>query len=109
MINITIYQNHAGQYTGLSCIGHAGFEGFGKDIVCAAVSVLVLNTLNAVEAFTDEVFAFESDQKSGLIDIHFQKPVGHDAGLLFDTMVLGLKEIQNQYGTDYILLTFKEV
>lgn len=109
MIKITIYQNHAGQYTRLSCIGHAGFDRCGKDIVCAAVSVLVLNTLNAVEAFTDEKFDFENDPDSGLLDIRFQKPGGHDAGLLLDAMVLGLKEIQSQYGTDYILLTCKEV
>ncbi|MDE7314065.1 MAG: ribosomal-processing cysteine protease Prp [Eubacterium sp.] len=109
MIKITIDQNHAGQYTGLHCIGHAGFAGFGKDIVCAAVSVLVLNTLNAIDAFTDEPFDFENDPDSGLIDIRFQKPGGHDAKLLLDTMLLGLKEIQSQYGTDYILVTCKEV
>ncbi len=109
MITITIYRNHTGRYTGLHCIGHAGFERFGKDIVCAAVSVLVLNTLNAVDAFTDEEFDFESDPESGLIDICFRHPGGHDVGLLFDTMVLGLKEIASQYGTDYILLTIKEV
>jgi len=65
MINITIYQNHAGQYTGLSCIGHAGFEGFGKDIVCAAVSVLVLNTLNAVKQLKERDLHLKATRNQG--------------------------------------------
>ena len=99
MIAVTIYQNHSGQYVRIHCIGHAGFAKPGEDIICAAVSVLVINTLNATE----------TDQKSGLIDIRFQHPGSHDAKLLLDTMVLGLQAVQDQYGTDYTLLTFKEV
>jgi len=109
MINITIYQNHAGQYVRLHCTGHAGFARAGEDIVCAGVSALVINTLNAIEVLTDESFDARTDPKSGLIDVTFQKPCGHDGTLLLDTMVLGLQDIQNQYGTDYSLLTFKEV
>ncbi len=109
MIAVTIYQNHSGQYVRIHCIGHAGFAKPGEDIICAAVSVLVINTLNAIEAFTNEVFETETDQASGLIDIRFQHPSSHDAKLLLDTMVLGLQAVQDQYGTDYTLLTFKEV
>ncbi len=109
MIAITVYRNHSGQYKRIHCIGHAGFAQPGEDIVCAAVSVLVINTLNAIEAFTDESFDSETEAESGLIDVTFHCPGGHDAGLLLDTMVLGLQEIQDQYGTDYSLLTFKEV
>lgn len=109
MIKITIYQNHAGQYVRLHCIGHAGFARAGEDIVCAGVSALVINTLNAIEKFTDEAFDADTDAESGLIDVTFRQPPGHDGRLLLDTMVLGLRDIQNQYGTDYSLLTFKEV
>ena len=98
MIAVTIYQNHSGQYVRIHCIGHAGFAKPGEDIICAAVSVLVINTLET-----------ETDQASGLIDIRFQHPGSHDAKLLLDTMVLGLQAVQDQYGTDYTLLTFKEV
>lgn len=109
MIRTTIYRNHAGQYLGFSCIGHAGFAEHGSDIVCAAVSALVINTANAVELFTKDAFAAETDPESGLIAIRFQSPAGHDGKLLLDTMVLGLQNIQDQYGTDYSLLTFEEV
>ena len=36
-------------------------------------------------------------------------PAGHDADLLMKSLVLGLQGIQNTYGNDYIILTFKEV
>lgn len=109
MITVTVYQNQDGRYTGLYCIGHAGFADPGSDIVCAAVSVLVINTLNAIEAFTEQTFESQTDQETGMIDIRFRQPAGHDSGLLLDTMVLGLRSIQDKYGTDYILLTCKEV
>ncbi|MDE6889524.1 MAG: ribosomal-processing cysteine protease Prp [Eubacterium sp.] len=109
MIKITIFQNRKKQYTGLSCIGHAGYADAGEDIVCAGVSVLVINTLNAIEAFTGDAFDAETDQESGRITASFHRPAGHDAKLLLDTMVLGLQEIQDRYGTAYSILTFKEV
>ena len=109
MIKITIYRNSAKQYVRMRCIGHAGFAKAGEDIVCAGVSALVLNTLNAMEQLTDQAFDVKTDQKTGLIDARFLLPVGHDAKLLLDTLVLGLQDIQNQYGTNYSLLTFKEV
>ncbi len=109
MIKITIYQNQSGKYERLHCIGHAGFAKAGEDIVCAGISALVINTLNAIEKLTDEAFQAETNQESGLIDVRYQKPVGHDGKLLLDALVLGLQDIQNQYGTNYSLLSFKEV
>ncbi len=109
MIRITIYQNHAGAYTRIHCVGHAQYAQPGEDIVCAAVSVLVLNTLNAIEAFTKESFDAKTEQQSGLIDVTFHHPPGHDAQLLIRTMALGLQDIQDQYGTNYSILNFKEV
>ena len=109
MIAVTIYQNHSGQYVRIHCIGHAGFAKPGEDIICAAVSVLVINTLNAIEAFTQEKFEAETDQETGLIDIRFHQQIGHEAELLLKTMILGLQDIQDKYGKDYSFLTFKEV
>lgn len=109
MIKITIYQNHEGQYMRVRCIGHAEYANPGEDIVCAGVSVLVINTFNAISAFTEEEFGSQTDSESGLIDIKFHHPVGHDAQLLIRTMILGLQDIQDRYGTDYSFLKFKEV
>ncbi len=111
MIKVTVYQNSQGRYTGFSCIGHAEYARPGEDIVCAGVSALVINTVNAIGAFTDEPFDAKADQKSGFIDIQFHDPAGagHDAQLLLKAMAMGLSDIQQKYGTKYSILTVKEV
>ena len=45
--------------------GHAGYDEYGKDIVCAAVSVLTVNMANSVEKFTDDSFKGSVDEKTG--------------------------------------------
>ena len=55
MIEVTVYKTMRHEYAGFDMSGHAGYDDIGKDIVCAAVSVLVINTLNSIERFTDAV------------------------------------------------------
>ena len=53
MISITILKDQS-HYRGITCIGHAGYEKAGKDIVCSAVSMLVINTINGIDQFTED-------------------------------------------------------
>ena len=109
MIQVTILSNQNGQYTGFRCTGHAGFAEAGEDIVCAGVSALVINTVNAISCFTDEKLKVDSEEASGTIAVRFCRPACHDAELLVKTLVLGLKGISDSYGAGYITLDFKEV
>ena len=43
MIKVSIYKNENNVITGIKLTGHAEYSEKGKDIVCAAVSVLVIN------------------------------------------------------------------
>ena len=43
MIQITFHKTRTGDYQGFTCSGHAGYAAYGEDIVCAAVSALVIN------------------------------------------------------------------
>ncbi len=88
----------------VSCEGHAGFSQKGTDIVCAAASVLVINTLNAIEELTDTTYDAYQDADGGVIRAEFNSGVGEGAALLLDAMVMGLKEIERQYGRKYIRL-----
>ena len=54
MIRVTVYKTRRHEYAGFDLSGHAGYEEAGHDIVCAAVSALVINTVNSVEQFTDD-------------------------------------------------------
>ena len=109
MTEITIFRNKNQEILGFECVGHAGFARFGHDVVCAGISILVQNTINAIQAFTEEGFSCEADEKSGDIRFHFEDVPEHDAALLIDSMILGLQGIQSSYGKKFLRLQFKEV
>ena len=109
MITITIFKKKSRDYIGFKIVGHAGFAAYGADIVCASVSILVINTINSMEVLLKEPFQYTQDEDKGLIDFRFEQIPSEEAKLLLDSMILGLTEVEKQYGKKYILLTFKEV
>ena len=109
MTNITIFRNKNQEVLGFECVGHAGFARFGQDIVCAGISILVQNTINSIQVYTEEGFKCEADEKSGDIRFHFEGVPEHDAALLINSMILGLQGIQSSYGKKFLRLQFKEV
>ena len=109
MTVITIFRNKNQEILGFVCVGHAGFARFGQDIVCAGISILVQNTINSIQAYTEEGFSCEADEKSGDIRFHFSDVPEHDAALLINSMILGLQGIQSSYGKNFLRLQFKEV
>lgn len=109
MIQISVYQDKSRVYTGFEVLGHAGFAEYGEDIVCAAVSILVLNTINSIETFTSDPFDVSLDEERGHIDFRFQNNISDDSVLLLNSLVLGLQGIEEEYGNEYIKLILKEV
>ena len=109
MTKITIYQNANEEYLGFRCTGHAGFAEAGEDVVCAGISVLVINTINAMEQLTSTQFQLKENQEEGIIECTFGSDLDNGGILLMDSMILGLKHIQESYGNGYMKLTFKEV
>ncbi len=89
--------------------GHAGFADEGEDIVCSAVSILVINTFNSIERFTDDDFRLDAAEDGGYMSMVFFEKLSDRSQLLLDSMILGLDEIQKQYGDNFISLEFKEV
>ena len=96
MINISISRNSRGQIYGFIVHNH------GEDIVCAAVSALVINTVNSIEAFTEETMSVEIPEgdtgyiKLNLPDIEAGNN-NREVDLLLSSMLLGLDHIRNQY------------
>lgn len=110
MIKVTVYKTVNHDYAGLDVLGHAGYSEAGSDVVCAAVSVLVINTLNSIERFTSDKISLVSDEETGVIEFRFIRKPSHDAKLLFKSMVLGLQEIEEDSEYEpYIDIIFKEV
>ena len=109
MTHVSIIKTRNGEYKGFNCIGHSGYAEAGEDIVCAAISVLVINAINSLEQLAGEKFKLVTNQEEGLIDCRFEKNINEKSILLLDSMVLGLQEIKKQYGKTFIDLTFEEV
>ena len=108
MTEITIYKSK-NQYTGFSCMGHAGYDEFSRDIVCASISILVINTINSIEMYTKDIDKVKSDEDLGIIKCFFKPCISSDSTILMKSMILGLTKIQEQYGKTYIDLKFEEV
>ena len=108
MINITILENFKGNYKGIISEGHAGYAEHGSDIVCASVSILILNTINAIQTYTRDTIEVESNEEEGYIGMRFVNDIGSEATLLMDAMVLGLSGIEDQYGK-YVKIFIEEV
>ena len=95
-------------YQGFNCIGHAGYADAGSDIICAAVSVLVFNTLNAIESYTDDTMKGVTNDEAGLVDGGFEFP-GSERGKPFVyTMILGLTGIEKKDGEKFLRLEIEE-
>ena len=109
MIQATIFQDSHKQACGIELSGHAGYSEYGQDIVCSAVSALAINMANSVEAFTQDPFSGEVEEESGDFSFRFTGAVSRESRVLMDSLVLGLKNIQESYGNEYISIHYREV
>ena len=110
MTKITFHKTKAGEYRGFTCKGHAGYADYGQDIVCASISVLVINTINALDEITKEPMDVTADENTGTITCSFSSnSLKETSKVLLDSLVLGLSHIEKQYGKKHCKLTFEEV
>ena len=109
MISITVSIDKNGEYKRIEFNGHALFAEYGTDIVCAAVSILALNTLNSIEIFCEDIISVEEDTENGLLAAEFKNKLSEKAKLLMDSLLLGLDGISKEYGKKYVTILRQEV
>ena len=110
MINIVVFnKKKRDYYIGFEMKGHAGFEVVGQDIVCAAVSILSINTVNSIEKFTNDKLVCKTRKNGGYLKFKVKGVPSDETKLLLKSMILGLTEIVKEYGNEYIQIIFKEV
>lgn len=100
--------NSEQSYVGFSVSGHAGYEKHGRDIICASVSSLVINTVNAVDALTKNPCKCEQGE-SGCIKFKFSSNSDEQGQLLIRALDMGLSNIEKEYGKKYLQVHYKEV
>ena len=106
MIEITFFEDSSGAVCGFHFKGHAGYAAHGSDIVCAAVSVLSINTINSIEEFTDEKFKSRVSEGEAYFELAGSRH-SDDAVLLLNSLVLGVNGIRQEYGNKYIAIRTK--
>ena len=73
--------------------GHAEYDDYGKDIVCAAVSSMAITTINNIIALDDSI---DYEENSGLLIIRVIRDSEVNNKLL-DNLVRMLTELKAQY------------
>ncbi len=73
--------------------GHANYDEHGSDIVCAAVSSMVIYAFNLCELFDSQVVGKTIDDIT-LINVH---EYNVDIDLILDTLITSLLDLESQY------------
>lgn len=111
MTTITIRKQN-GSYREILCMGHAEYAKQGEpDILCAAVSVLVIGTMNGLEALAGERFEAAANEETGFMRYVFDEkhPLQEKSVFSLDSMVYNLEDLSRQYGTQYLQINIEEV
>ena len=110
MIKARLFQNSQGSFYGYSVKGHAGYSEAGSDIICSAVSVLAINTANAIESLVHlEIIQEEKDGDLTIVIPSLKEgKTNKEAQLLLETFRLGLESIIQSYGSKYLVLSIDQ-
>ena len=65
--------------------------------VCAAVSMLSINTINSIESLTDDEFSCDYKEDGGFIDFKLKSKPSIKASVLLDALKLGLVSAKEEY------------
>jgi uncharacterized protein YsxB (DUF464 family) len=111
MISVTVSRKE-GAYTGIRASGHAYYADPGQDIICAAVSVLMINTVNSIEVLCKDTVADET-MEDGFVSCTFPKGLSREGSLFVESLILGIRQIAETYetksGKPYVQLIIEEV
>ena len=92
MIKVNIKKSNGKIYE-IVIKGHANYDVSGKDIVCAAVSSIVITTINAISCLDESI---DYEEKAGLLKIRTLKDTLVNQKL-FENMLIMLDELKEQY------------
>lgn len=88
MIQVKVQKKH------ISILGHADYDDFGKDIVCASASSIVMCSVEAIANF--DINAIDVKQNIDKVDIIINK-TDNITEKLIDNMLNCLKELEKKY------------
>ena len=109
MTRIVFSKDQSSNYKQFTCSGHADYGKFGKDIICAAISMLVINTINSLEELCHLKMDVTTDAEKGYIKCILPDHLDEKSIVLLHALVLGLTSVESQYGKKFCKVEFEEV
>lgn len=103
MITVNIIKQN-GNICGFDINGHAEFADPGQDIICAAVSVLAINTTNSIEQLAGQVPVIDEDEENGGHLLVLVNEPNEKSILLLNSFLLGIESIADEYGDQFVTL-----
>jgi uncharacterized protein YsxB (DUF464 family) len=95
--------------------GHANYDHYGKDIVCAAISVLsqtVLISLVKVCGLKEDKIKYSIDDEFGFLDVELPSNIEisilEKTQIVLKTLVVGINSVMESY-PEYVTLEYREV
>ena len=93
MIKVEIIRNN-NNIKKISILGHAMYDEYGKDIVCASVSTLVISTINNILSINDKTIKVEQNDSRIIIEYIFKDNI---IDILINNMISNLNTLANNY------------
>ena len=91
-------------------MGHAGYAKKNQpDVLCAAISALVIGTINSLVELAGERLSVSTDEDTGFIRCDIQSMLQAKSSFLIDSMVFSLENLSREYGEKYLQVKFEEV
>jgi len=78
----------------INIIGHAGYDRYGKDIVCSSVSSITITTVNAILMFDKNYISYNEKKDNFEIIINYNNNIVDN---LIVNMINLLKELEEDY------------
>ena len=113
MINITMTLDSHNRVVKVESKGHGEFAEYGKDIVCSAVSVYLINTINTLTDILDVEDSIDYSIDEGFYELeidyeNMKKSKMAFVVLILDSLKLALVSIKENYNK-YISVEYREV
>ena len=93
MIKVEIIRNN-NNIKKISILGHAMYDEYGKDIVCASVSTLVISTVNNILSINDKTIRVEQSDSKIIIEYILKDNI---IDILINNMISNLNTLANNY------------
>ncbi|MDR7857074.1 ribosomal-processing cysteine protease Prp [Tissierella sp.] len=115
MIIAKIYKDKNNYIKKYTIKGHAKYDEHGKDIICAAISVLsqtALLSLVEVCCLDERDIKYSIDEKTGFLDVNLPKNIEisilEKTQIVLNSLVVGINSVIESY-PQYVTLEYREV